>query len=173
MNNEGIIMKIFTTLVVVFLAVGCTQAPQTDLEGLKAMRDVWQSAYDAKDAALITEIYAENGALMPPNSESANGRAAIEDFFAGFHASGMGVEIQDTEVYAHGDVGYKVGTYTVSDADGATVDEGKYVEIWRYIDGTWQMHRDIFNSNLPLSTPEPESEPSPDPEDEAEIADEA
>ena len=64
MKNEGIIMKIFTTLVVVLLAVGCTQAPQTDLEGLKAMRDVWQSAYDAKDAALITEIYSENGAMI-------------------------------------------------------------------------------------------------------------
>ena len=158
-------MKIFTTLVVVLLAIGCTQAPQTDQEGLKAMRDVWQSAYDAKDATAMAEIYAENGAVMPPNSESVNGRAAIEDFFAGFHASGLGVEIQDNETYAHGDVGYKVGTYTISDADGANIDEGKYVEIWRYIDGTWQMRRDIFNSNLPLSAPEPESEPSPEPGD--------
>ncbi len=160
-------MKIFTALVAVLLAMGCTQAPQTDLEGLKSMRDDWQSAYDSKDAAAMAEIYAENGALMPPNSESVNGRAAIEDFFAGFHASGLGVEIQDTEAYAHGDVGYKVGTYTISDADGATVDEGKYVEIWRYIDGSWQMHRDIFNSNVPLAAPEPESKP----EDEAEVAD--
>ncbi len=166
-------MKKLMTLVFVLLMAGCIQAPQTDLEGLKAMRDVWQSAYDAKDAALMSEIYSENGALMPPNSESVNGRAAIEDFFIEFHATGMGVEIQETEAYAHGDVGYKVGTYTINNADGVTVDEGKYVEIWRYIDGTWQMSRDIFNSNLPLSAPEPESEPSPDPEDEAEIADEA
>jgi ketosteroid isomerase-like protein len=173
MNNEGIIMKTFTTLVVVLLAIGCTQAPQTDLEGLKAMGDIWQSAYDSKDAALIAEVYAENGAVMPPNSESVNGRAAIGDLFKGFHDAGLRVEIQDAEAYANGDVGYKVGAYTISDADGATVDEGKYVEIWRYIDGTWQMHRDIFNSNLPLSAPEPESEPSSDPEDEAEIADEA
>jgi ketosteroid isomerase-like protein len=173
MKNQGIIMKIFTTLVVVLLAIGCTQAPQTDLEGLKAMRDVWQSAYDAKDAAAIAVIYAENGAVMPPNSESVSGRAAIGDFFAGFYATGLGVEIQDAEAYAHGDVGYKVGTYIISDADGATVDEGKYVEIWRHIDGTWQMHRDIFNSSLPLPAPESESEPSPDPEDEAETADEA
>jgi ketosteroid isomerase-like protein len=173
MKNEGIIMKIFTTLVVVLLAIGCTQASHTDLEGLKAMRDVWQSAYDAKDSALIAGIYSENAAVMPPNSESVNGRAAIEDFFTEFHAAGMGVEIKDTEAHANGDVGYKVGTYTISDADGATVDEGKYVEIWRNIDGTWQMHRDIFNSNLPLSAPEAESEPSPDSEDEAEIADEA
>ncbi len=129
------------------------------------MGDVWQSVYDSKDAAAMAEIYAENGALMPPNSQSVNGRAAIEEFFAGFHAAGLGVEIQDSEAYAHGDVGYKIGTYTIRDAEGATTDEGKYVEIWRYIDGSWQMHRDIFNSNLPLSTPEPESDPAAEPGD--------
>ncbi len=150
-------MKRVTTLVLVLLAAGCTQAPQTDLDGLNAMRDVWQSAYDANDATLIAAIYTENGAVMPPNSESVNGMAAIEEFFAEFQAAGMSVEIQDTETYANGDLGYKVGTYTISDGDGATVDEGKYVEIWRHIDGEWRMHRDIFNSNLALPASEPES----------------
>ena len=74
MKNEGIIMKIFTTLVVVLLAIGCTQASHTDLEGLKAMRDVWQSAYDAKDVVLIAGIYSENGSVMLPNSKSVTGR---------------------------------------------------------------------------------------------------
>ena len=162
-------MKMFTNVLLMILVAGCMQAPPADLEGLKAMRDAWQSAYDANDAALIAGIYAENGAVMPPNSEAVHGRAAIGGLFAEFHAGGLNVVIKDNEVYAHGDVGYKVGTYTISGPDGATVDEGKYVEIWRHIDGTWQMHRDIFNSNLPL--PAPASEPSPEPEDEAEVTD--
>lgn len=36
------------------------QAPQTDLEGLKAMIDVSQSAFDARDPAAIAAIYAED-----------------------------------------------------------------------------------------------------------------
>ena len=100
------------------------------------------------------------------------GRAAIEAFWADFQAGGIGGEIKDTEVYAHGDDGYTVGAYTVTDAGGATIDEGKYVVIWRHVDGKWQMHRDIWNSNLPLAAPEPELEPEPEPEDEAEAADE-
>ena len=111
-------MKIFTTLVVVLLAIGCTQAPQTDQEGLKAMRDVWQSAFDNRDSATLAAIYAEDGALMPPNSDTLIGRAAIEAFWADFQASGIGGEIKDTEVYAHGDDGYTVGAYTVTDAGG-------------------------------------------------------
>ena len=143
-------MKKLMILLFVLLAAGCMQAPQTDLEGLKAMRDVWQSAFDARDPAAVAAIYAEDGALMPPNSDTVIGRAAIEAFWADFQASGISGEIKDTEVYAHGDVGYKIGTYTVTDPGGATIDEGKYVEIWRHVDGKWQMYRDIWNSELPL-----------------------
>ncbi len=165
-------MKKLMTLVFVLFAAGCMQAPHTDLEGLKAMPDVWQSAFDARDAAALAAIYAKDGALMPPNSNTVIGRAAIEAFWADFQASGIGAEIKDTEVYAHGDVGYNVGVYTVTDTGGATIDEGKYVGIWRHVDGKWQMHRDIWNSNLPLAAPAPEPEPEPEPEDEAEAADE-
>ncbi len=147
-------MKKLIILLFVLWTVGCMQVPQTDLEGLKAMQDVWQSAYDAKDPAGLAAIYAEDGALLPPNSEMANGRAAIEAYWAEFHTSGIGVEITDTEVYAHSDLGYIVGTFIATDADGATIDEGKYVVIWRNVDGKWQMHRDIWNSSRPPPTPQ-------------------
>ncbi len=144
-------MKKLMTPVFVLLAVGCMQAPQTDLEGLKAMQDDVQSAFDAKDPAAIAATVAEHGALMPPNSETIGGRAAIEAYWTEPLASGIGVNLEDTEVYAHGDVGYRVGTYTNIDPGGATVDEGKYVEIWRQVDGDWQISHVILNSNLPLA----------------------
>ncbi len=151
-------MKKLTILALALLIAGCMQAPQTDLDGLKAMRDVWQSAYDTNDAALIAAIYAEDGAVMPPNAETVHGRAAIEEFFGGFQATGMAIEIQDNDAYAHGDVGYKIGSFTIVDADGTTIDVGKYVEIWRHIDGKWQMYRDIFNSDLALPAAEADTE---------------
>ncbi len=147
-------MKKLIILMFVLWTVGCMQVPQTDLEGLKAMRDVWQSAYDANDPAGLAAIYAEDGALLPPNSERLSGRAAIEAYWAEFQASGIGAEITDTEVYAHSDIGYSVGTLVATDAGGATLDEGKYVVIWRNVDGEWQIHRDIWNSSLPLPAPE-------------------
>ena len=141
-------------LLFVLLMAGCMQTPQTDLEGLKGMRAVFQSALDAKDPAAIAAIYTEDGALLPPNGETVSGRAAIEAFWTETLASGIGGEGTDIEVHALGDVGYTVGTFTATDADGASIGEGKYVEIWRHVDGEWQMHRDIWNSNLPLITPE-------------------
>ena len=159
-------MKKLITLVFVLLAAGCTQAPQTDLEGLKGMRDVWQSAMDARDPAAIAAISTEDGALLLANSE-VRGRAAIEAFWAENLARGNRGVVKEAEVYAQGDLGYTVGTYTVTDAGGATIDEGKYATIWRHVDGQWQIHRAIVSRKLPLAAPEPE------PEDEAEVADEA
>ncbi len=147
-------MKKLMILLSVLLTAGCMQVPPTDLEGLKAMQDVWQSAFDAKDPARLAAIYTENGALLPPNSEQTNGRAAIEAYWAEFQASGIGAEITDTEVYAHSDIGYSVGALVATDAGGATLDEGKYVVIWRNVDGEWQIDRDIWNSSLPLPAPE-------------------
>ena len=141
----------------VLLMAGCMQAPQTDLEGLKATIDVSQSAFDARDPAAIAAIYAEDGAVMSPNSETVTGQAAIEDFWREVLASGIDLGVaKTTNLYAHGDVGYEVGTYAVTDPEGA-IDEGKYVRIWRHGDGKWQLQHVTWNSNLPLSAPESDS----------------
>ena len=142
----------------VLLMASCMQAPQTDLEGLKATIDVSQSAFDARDPAAIAAIYAEDGAVMSPNSETVTGQAAIEDFWMEVLASGIDLGVaKTTNLYAHGDVGYEVGTYAVTDPDG-DVDEGKYVRIWRHGDGKWQLQHVTWNSNLALSALEPEAD---------------
>ena len=141
-------------LLFVLLMAGCMQTPQTDLEGLKGMQDVWNSALDAKDQDAIAAMYTEDSALLPPNSETVSGRAAITAVWTAVLANGIGGAAKDAEVYAQSDHGYTVGTYTLTDAGGATIDEGRYVVIWRNVDGKWQIHRDIWNSSLPLPAPE-------------------
>ncbi len=142
----------------VLLMAGCMQAPQTDLDGLNAMIDVSQSAFDARDAAAIAAIYADDGAVMPPNSETTTGQAAIEDYWRDVLATGIDLGVaKTTNVYAHGDVGYEVGTYAVTDSDGA-IDEGKYIRIWRHGDDKWRLKHVTWNSDIPLLAPEPESE---------------
>ena len=162
-------MKKLMITAFVLLVGGCMQAPQTDLAGLKAAQDVLHSALANRDPAAIAAINAIDGAWMAPNSETIGGRAAIEGYLSEVFEIGIGINLEDTEVYAHGDVGYIVGTFTNTDPSGVTIDVGKYVEIWRLVDGDWQVSHVIWNSNVPLATPEPE----PKPEDDAESTDEA
>jgi hypothetical protein len=34
-------------------------------------------------------------------------------------------------------------------ADGTTGDRGKFIEIWRQVDGEWKISNNQFNSDLP------------------------
>lgn len=140
-------MKSLLAIVVVLLLAGCTQAPQADVEGLRAMRDAWQSAFESGDGNALAALYTEDGAVMPPNGETVTGRPAIAAFWNDFSAGGLGGVIEDTEAHAQGDLGYKRGRYTITDADGSVVDVGKYIEVWRQVGGEWQLHRDMFNSD--------------------------
>ncbi len=58
-KNEGISMKKFATLLFALLAIGCSDAPEPDLEGLKAMEGEWQAGFDTRNAAAIAAVYAE------------------------------------------------------------------------------------------------------------------
>ena len=122
------------------------------------MRDTWQAGFNSRDAAAIAAVYAENGSLLPPNGQTVKGRAAIEAFWTEFMASGNAGNITDTNVNASGGIGYKVGTYAIASPYGELLDEGKYVEVWHHMDGSWQMMYDIFNSDRPLPAPAADDE---------------
>lgn len=92
-------MKKIMIMLFALLMTACMQEPQTDMQGLQAMGNLWQSAFDSKDAGALAAIYSEDGAVLPPNSETVSGRAAIQAFATEVHASGISFEIKDTEVY--------------------------------------------------------------------------
>ena len=50
--------------------------------------------------------------------------------------------------------GYKAGRFElVNSATGSTVDQGKYIQIWkRSPQGYWELHRDMWNSSLAEKT---------------------
>jgi ketosteroid isomerase-like protein len=51
------------------------------------------------------------------------------------------------DVGVAGDLAWHAGASLVVDAQGATVATGKYIEVWRRMDGRWLMVRDIWNDD--------------------------
>jgi ketosteroid isomerase-like protein len=49
-----------------------------------------------------------------------------------------------------GNLGYFVGKYTLYSSENQEIDQGKYVSVLKNIDGKWKVHRDIYNSSIPL-----------------------
>ena len=118
--------------------------------------DRWLRLVEARDAAGIAELYAEDGAVMPPNGPIGIGRTAIEQTWASMmRTPGFGLTFvpEQIVVSSSGDMALDRGTYRLTIAPNGTTqtDTGKYVVVWRKIGGEWKVAADIFNSDLPAS----------------------
>ncbi len=116
-----------------------------------AANAAFSKAYDSGDAKAVAAFYTEEGELFPPNETIVKGRPAIEAFWkAAIDAGVKGVTLKTTEVFALGETVAETGTYTLSGKDGEPADQGKYVVVWKRVEGKWKLHRDCWNSNKPL-----------------------
>ena len=77
----------FAVFLLTATAVGSFAAdPKSDVAAAYA---AWDAAFNKGDAKTLSAAYLPNAKLLPPTHEVASGPAAIEQFFAGLHASGV------------------------------------------------------------------------------------
>jgi uncharacterized protein (TIGR02246 family) len=107
------------------------------------------SVLTSGDADRTADLYTRDGQLLPPGSDLVTGREAVADFWRGVVDSGVEtIDIEPLDVDVHGDAAVRVGLATLSDATGGTVDELKFIEVWKRDGEEWRIHRDIWNSNV-------------------------
>jgi uncharacterized protein (TIGR02246 family) len=120
---------------------------------IEAASTQWSAAFKAGDAAGIAALYTEDAIAFPPNSQPVRGRAAIQKMWQDAINSGVKeATLKTTEVEEAGAMAYETGTAVIKDAAGKVLDEAKYVVIWKQVGGKWMLHRDIWNSNMPVAT---------------------
>jgi len=125
-----------------------------DEQRLRELDKQWSQAAGAKDAAKTASFYAEDGAMLPPNAPIVNGKAKIQETWAGLMAKpGFAIHFEPTRIVVakSGDVAFDVGTFglTMNDAQGKpTTAVGKYVVAWsRKKNGEWKVEADCFNTD--------------------------
>jgi uncharacterized protein (TIGR02246 family) len=133
---------------------GATVNAGADEQAIRGQVDRWLELVKAKDAAGIAALYAEDGAVMPPNAPIGKGRAAIQQTWASLmQTPGFALTFAPEQIVvsASGDMALDRGTYRLALAPHGTAqtDTGKYVVVWRKIGGEWKAAADIFNSDLP------------------------
>jgi len=133
-------------LLLMVAVIAC--APQDQNAELGALTDGWENALNNGDVDGVVALYAEDCVLMPPNFELATGQAAVRETFGGMIAAGLTGGLDTIKAVAAGGVGYHTGTYWLKDANGTTIDRGKYMEGWQKVDGEWKIVHDIWNSDL-------------------------
>ena len=121
----------------------------TDIRNdIRRADDVFEKQFNAGNTAGLVELYTSDAMLLPTGSDFIQGRAAIRTFWQG--AIDMGVKeakLDILEVELQGDVAIEVGRYQLKGASGEVMDWGKYLVVWKQEEGSWKLHRDIWNTS--------------------------
>ncbi len=147
-------------LVVVTLAA-C--APKVDIAAetaaLRARSEAMVSAEQRMAVDEAVAMYHQDAVVLPAGSPAISGRDAVREMYQGYFGSGavksFEASITKLEVAASGDIGYEYGVnrFTLNTPQGEMLDVGKYVAIWRKVDGQWYAAVVAFNSDAAAPTP--------------------
>jgi uncharacterized protein (TIGR02246 family) len=134
----------------VLMLQGPAIGAETAEEGIKAASAKFEDAFNGGDGAAVGALYTEHAAVLPPDGARVDGNAAIAEFWQGAIDAGLkDLDLQTVEVLDAGDLAVEVGkvSLTTSGSVGKAVPvAGKYIVVWqRGDDGSWRLHRDIWN----------------------------
>ena len=151
------VRKSIVVLALAVLAAAPLAAQATPRSRIDAVNARFMATFNRGDAAGVGQFYSTDAVLMPPNAAAVHGRAGISSAWAEFgKMGGTNLKLHTTELVAHGDMAEEMGTYSldIKPAKGAVAhDHGKFIVIWkRDPKAGWQLHRDIWNSDVPLAT---------------------
>ena len=109
------------------------------------------AAYAKGDAAAVAALYTAGAKLFPPGGPIVDGRAGIEQFWQSVMGSGIkNIELRTAEIEVFGDTVVENGSATLC-SNGGVANRGKYLVVWKRVEGKWLLHRDCWNSNGPAT----------------------
>jgi ketosteroid isomerase-like protein len=102
-----------------------------------------------KGAETMSELYTTDAIIYPPGGDAIAGDTAIGAFWKG--AYGMGItkaNLETVEAEPAGDQIVETGNFTLYGGE-TVLDKGKYLVVWKQDNGSWKLHRDIWNTSMP------------------------
>ena len=118
---------------------------------IAAANDIFMDTFKSGDAAGMAALYTLDGQVLPPNSDFVSGQKAIQDFWQALMDMGIKeAKLEIIEVKRRGDTAYEVSKFSLLGEGGQVLNWGKYIVIWKQVQGQWKLHRDIFNTSMPV-----------------------
>lgn len=118
---------------------------------IEAANAKFSEAFARGDSKALSAMYTSDAIAFPPDSEMIRGNQAIGEYWKATRAGGvLSAALTTDDVGRSGDVAYEVGRVSLAiqpTGKEPTTATAKYVVVWkRQVDGSWKLHRDIWNS---------------------------
>ncbi len=117
----------------------------------------YSSSMNRGDIDAWLALWTDNGIHMPPNSPPITGKKRIRTRIKSeLDQFRFNLRITNEEVRVAGEWAYARGIYTAAltpkQGGEPMFIDGKYMKVFeRHPDGSWKIHGDIYNSNVPPS----------------------
>jgi uncharacterized protein (TIGR02246 family) len=145
----------------VFVSTGCNATPpdthDADVKAIKDNEVQWNADWAAKDVDKLMAHYADDVFFVTAGAPAVTTKDALRAAFKGMVADpalSLKFQASRVEVAKSGDVGYTMGTYTLTVTDPVSKqpvnDNGSYVTTYRKgADGSWKSVADVAVSAVP------------------------
>lgn len=152
--------KLLFTAIVATSLVACESKTATETKPafnseaakkeIAAANLAFETAISKMDSVGISNLYATDAKWMNPNAPSVEGKVALVSSVGAIIRAGIGsAKLTTTEVWGDENFVTEEGVYLLNAKDGSQIDKGKYLVLWKRVDGKLMFYRDIFNSDLP------------------------
>jgi ketosteroid isomerase-like protein len=137
------------------VAVAGSAGQQKTDPALDKLAAAFAEAFNAKDAARVASFYADDAIVMPPDQAMVRGRRNVEAYYArGFRQDISNFRLLPIESAITGAHGFEAGTSTLTERKASSTrgpdvitTDGKYVVIYKRVNGQWKIAYDIFNND--------------------------
>ena len=133
-----------------------THDPATVRTAIDSVNKGVIDAFTKGDPTALAAHYESDAIVMAPNGPAWKGRSGIEESAKGMfgQAAIKDMKLETDDLVVSGDLAVETGRYsmTVEPKGGkAAPDKGKYLVVWRrQADGSWKIHRDIWNTDTEM-----------------------
>ena len=162
LTNKYLTMKNLITLLVIIsittTCISCESPKKFDLGNAKkeieeANRNFEKYVKTGDSVAFAKNCYTIDAHYMAPNLPAIVGRNAIQTMSHQTISAGVSeIKLHTIEMWGDENGITEEGTLEVYVKGGKLVDKGKYLVLWKKEDGMWKLHRDLFNSDMPMAT---------------------
>ncbi|HSP24517.1 MAG TPA: SgcJ/EcaC family oxidoreductase [Saliniramus sp.] len=134
----------------VFTPIAHAQSPQE----IEDLRERYEAATNANDAAAVAALHAQDARVLPPGPDMLDGREAIQQHFSERFemTSPSDFQISSTETREIGEAHLDYGTYSMNamipGGQELTV-TGDYMALIEERDGEWLITLQTFNEDAP------------------------
>ncbi|MEH6537362.1 MAG: hypothetical protein V7719_13270 [Psychroserpens sp.] len=116
---------------------------------IEAANGEFKVFFAAADSIGIANLYTRDAKFMNNGAPAVIGRKNIQSALSGIIKSGItSVNLITIDVWGTENLITEEGELSLF-VDETVVYQGKYIVLWKKVDGNWRLFRDIFNSNLP------------------------